>query len=106
MHYDKQKIADSAGSRALAKAQSRLKSHGLPLIHSEYKTNGMSPPFCHEAIDFSARPAQFPVGSTVKLRVTTNIRLSESAAPTAEMMGIPVMGSKTAEVADPVGAVR
>jgi hypothetical protein len=103
MHYGKSSI-----ERVLARCKGTigLKSHGLPLIDSEYKTNGHVPLFCHEAIDFSARPAYFPAGSTVKLRVTTNIRLSESAAPIAEMIGIPLMGSKTAEVAAPVGAVR
>jgi putative transposase len=50
--------------------------------------------------------AQFPGGSTVKLRVTTSIMLSELAGPTLETIGIPVIGSKTAPVVDPVDAVR
>jgi hypothetical protein len=59
------------------------------------------------AIEQGGRPsAQFPGGSTVKLRVTTSIMLSELAGPTLETIGIPVMGSKIAPVVDPVDAVR
>jgi hypothetical protein len=54
-----------------------------------------------------ARQDQFPFGSTVKLRVTTSIMLSELAgAPALETIGIPVMGSKIALVVAPVDAVR
>jgi len=37
---------------------------------------------------------QFPCGNTVKLRESTNVRLSELAGPMPEITGIPFTGLK------------